>query len=104
MAEVVELIVGLAMSAFFLLSLIMAFIAPLFSFVAYCDLKDGRKFPWIVHIAGFFGLFSFVAAVDAAATGTEFENLSVYLQVPAYIGVLSMWMSCLYMSITGYRR
>lgn len=87
-------------SVFWYISVIMGFLAPLFSFVAYRDLKDGRRLPWVVHLAGFFGLFTFVADVAIFLGNMKPEELTVYIQVPAFAGVFLLWLSGIYVLIT----
>lgn len=100
METVAAYFVSIVSSVFWYLSVVMGFLAPLFSFVAYRDLKDGRRLPWVVHLAGFFGLFTFVADVAICLGKMKPEELTVYIQVPAFAGVFLLWLSVIYVSIT----
>ena len=85
---------------FGILSVILGVIAPLFSFVAYCDLKDGRRLPVVVHLSGFFGLFTFAAVVTIIFKGPDIPLL---LKVPGAVGLVLLWISALYLAVTRNR-
>lgn len=85
---------------FLFLSAGLGLMAPLFSFIAYRDLKDGRKLPWIVHLAGFFGMFTFVSVVCALLGDIKPDEMSVYIFAPSLAGVFMLWLAGLYLLIT----
>lgn len=100
MATVAVYFFSIFVSVFGFLSMIMGLFAPVMTFLAYVDLKNGRQYPWVVHLAGFFGIFTFVAVIGIMFGDMKPEEMTIYIQAPALVGVFTMWLSSLYLLIT----
>lgn len=88
------------LSVFGILSVILGVIAPLATFASVVDLKNGRRLPVVVHLSGFFGLFTFAAVVTIIFKGPDIPLL---LKVPGAVGLVLLWISALYLAVTRNR-
>ena len=78
------------------INLVLGLLAPVFTFVAVCDLvyKGKRSLPVVLYFAGFFGIFSFIYSLFTFIDG---PRLPVWVSVPAIVGFVLIWVSMAYL-------
>lgn len=98
MAEILHYILAIIEAAFAAMSGVLMFIAPIFTFMAVCDLgfKGKRVYPLVVHFAGFFGIFSFIHMLFSIIDGPKLPQWFEWLSI---LGLVLLWISIIYVGI-----
>lgn len=93
-------LVDFVIAVFMQLSAILALISPIFTVAAFIDFTHERRMPVLFHVAGLFAVFTALLAYYGLFEGPE---PSVFLKVPAAIGLVMLWVCALYVAIKKRR-